>query len=256
MRGAADLVGQIDRHAHELGASADEVADGMGGVAFDAGLAVPAHTHELRQRLGIARVGLVPLQGGGGSRMPCVQADNGQAERLAGVIEPRGERPRLQTDTHEVGSVAPQRRGQHIWIAGAFTAPDRCPSLIDDVDGGLFVRDVEGSILGHGNAPARVEDAAIRPHRAPLGICPIQSQPGSRSAHVERTHAWFNRFRRLPVRYERRAEPKDREATSTRPSRASRPASSLSTRSNGSVRPSKPKADTHVRPDFDAFPTT
>ena len=23
---------------------------------------------------------------------------------------------------------------------------------------------------------------------------------------VERTHAWFNRFRRLPIRYERRAD--------------------------------------------------
>ncbi|MFJ7441732.1 hypothetical protein ACIQW5_29615, partial [Methylorubrum thiocyanatum] len=52
----------------------------------------------------------------------------------------------------------------------------------------------------------RVEDAAIRPHRAPLGSCPIQSQSGSRSAHVERTHAWFNSFRRLSIRYERRSD--------------------------------------------------
>ena len=29
---------------------------------------------------------------------------------------------------------------------------------------------------------------------------------GSRSAHVERTLAWFARFRRLTVRYERRAD--------------------------------------------------
>ncbi|MFJ7440457.1 hypothetical protein ACIQW5_22655, partial [Methylorubrum thiocyanatum] len=43
----------------------------------------------------------------------------------------------------------------------------------------------------------RVEDAAIRPHRAPLGSCPIQSQSGSRSAHVERFFAWISRNRRL-----------------------------------------------------------
>jgi hypothetical protein len=39
-----------------------------------------------------------------------------------------------------------------------------------------------------------------------LGSLPAQSRPGSRSAHVERTLAWFARFRRLTVRYERRLD--------------------------------------------------
>lgn len=46
---AADLVGRLDRYAHELSAGADEVAHRVGGVAFDTRLAVPAHAHELRQ---------------------------------------------------------------------------------------------------------------------------------------------------------------------------------------------------------------
>ena len=46
------------------------------------------------------------------------------------------------------------------------------------------------------------------------GIVPRIARKGSESSEklgrhrwvVERTHAWFNRFRRLPVRYERRSD--------------------------------------------------
>jgi hypothetical protein len=41
-----------------------------------------------------------------------------------------------------------------------------------------------------------------RPHRTPAWQVPA----GSRSPHVERTLAWLARFRRLTVRYERRAD--------------------------------------------------
>lgn len=91
-------------------------------------------------------------------------------------------------------------------------------------------------------------DARPRRHECRArGIVPRIARKGIESSEklgrhrwvVERTHAWFNRFRRLPIRYERRAEPKDREATSTRPSQASRPASSPSTSTDGSVRRSK-----------------
>jgi hypothetical protein len=43
---------------------------------------------------------------------------------------------------------------------------------------------------------------AAHTHRTPAWQVPA----GSRSPHVERTHAWFARFRRLTVRHERRAD--------------------------------------------------
>lgn len=97
----------------------------------------------------------------------------------------RRDRTCLQADPHEVGRVAAQRGGQQIRITRALTPLDHGTGLIDDVDGGLFVQDIEGGILGHGSAPAQVEDAAIKPYRAPLGSLPTQSWSGSRSAHVE-----------------------------------------------------------------------
>ena len=37
-----------------------------------------------------------------------------------------------------------------------FAASDRGSGLVDDVDGGFFVGDVEGGVLGHGGAPLQV----------------------------------------------------------------------------------------------------
>ena len=89
----ADLIGEVDRHAHQLRAGADEMAHGVRGIAFDAPLAVPTHANELSQGLGIIpHVGLVPLQGGGGPGMPRIQADDREAKSLARVVEPRRQR--------------------------------------------------------------------------------------------------------------------------------------------------------------------
>ena len=58
-------------------------------------------------------------------------------------------------------------------------------------------------------------NAKVRRHECQArGIVPRIARKGIESSEklgrhrwvVERTHAWFNRFRRLPVRYERRAD--------------------------------------------------
>ncbi len=70
------------------------------------------------------------------------------------------------------------------------------------VDRGLLAGHVERGVVRHGALPV-VARAAHPPASHPsLAVPPA----GPRSAHVERTDAWMNRFRRLAILYEHRAD--------------------------------------------------
>src|SRR3954452_11461506 len=76
---AADLVGEVDAHAHQLRAGDEQGADQVAVHALDRHLAVPAGAHNLRQTACIVAVGLVQLQGERRLDVPSVEADYGQA---------------------------------------------------------------------------------------------------------------------------------------------------------------------------------
>src|SRR5512134_248279 len=116
---------------------------------------VPADTYDLRDAIGIVRVGLVDLEGQRRLGVPCVDADDRQPARLQFVEQPRGELAALQADARDVRCV-PLNGGRNvIGRALASSPPDSPAAFVDHADGRLVERDVEADreIAEHDEAP-------------------------------------------------------------------------------------------------------
>ncbi len=79
---AADLVRQVDRDPHQLRTGAGQAAHGVCGPTFDPSFSIPAGPNQLRQRLGIMSIGLVPLP-----RAPPSDAASGPPARVASQFD-------------------------------------------------------------------------------------------------------------------------------------------------------------------------
>jgi hypothetical protein len=150
LQGAADLIGEIDGHAHQLGPGADEMAHGMGCETLDPRFPIPARAHELGQGLGIVRVGFVALERRRRPGMPCLEAHHWHTTFLQAVIEPGRQKAGLQSDAYQLCRITAKSRGERLRVAWSFAAPNCPASLVEDMDGGLVIRYVEGSVMWHG----------------------------------------------------------------------------------------------------------
>ena len=79
---APDLVGEVDPHAHQLGAGGEQRADQLAVETLDRHLPIPARTDDLRQPPSVVTVGLVQLQRQRRLGVPRIQADDRQTGSL------------------------------------------------------------------------------------------------------------------------------------------------------------------------------
>ena len=127
---------EVDGHALELGAGANQMAHSMGREALHTRLPVPLE----RRR---------------GPGMPCLPAHNRHAGCPEAVVKPRCQEAGLQSNANEFGRVAAKGSGKSLRITRPLAAPNGAASLVDNMDSGLLVRDVEGSVVRHGTLQQR-----------------------------------------------------------------------------------------------------
>ena len=89
--------------------------------------------------------------------MACLQADDGQVESFEAVVEPGCQEAGLQSNPHEVGRITTKRCGECLWITRPLATPDGVAGVINNMDGGLLIGDVEGSIVRHGTLQRLIE---------------------------------------------------------------------------------------------------
>src|SRR4051812_1819513 len=99
---AADLVGELDRDAEQLAARAHQRSRQHRRVSLDPDLPVEADLRDLRQAVGVVRVGLVRRHVERRLRVPRVDAHHRQGLGLELVVEPGRQRPGLEHDAGRV----------------------------------------------------------------------------------------------------------------------------------------------------------
>lgn len=96
--------------------------------------------------------------------------------------EPRRQLPGFEPDPDELGRMPELGRGKHLRFAGSLTSPNQFPVGVDNMNGSIFVRNVESCVMRH--------DCLPRPQRAGNSLASRPSlasrTAGSRSAHVDR----------------------------------------------------------------------
>jgi hypothetical protein len=169
----------------------------MGSPSLDPCFPIPTSPDQLRQRLGVMSICLVSLQRRRRPRVAGIKADDWKTKLLQRMVELRRQLSGLEPNTLQLRRVAAQCRGNRLRLAGSLAAPEQPPGLVDDVNRGVPVRNIEPNIVRHG----RPQDLASGPSARPAPSLAEQAA-GSRSAHVERFFAWINRNRRFAKNFE------------------------------------------------------
>jgi hypothetical protein len=93
-----------------------------------------------------------------GRRRPCmtgIEADNRKTKVLQRMVQPGCQLSGFEPDPLEVRSVSPQGSGNHLRLAGPLAPPDHFSGLVDDVNSGVSVRNVEPDIVCHDRLQGR-----------------------------------------------------------------------------------------------------
>jgi hypothetical protein len=149
---AADLVRQLPDGLAQLTARRDQRPGQHAVEAFNADRPVEPNLGQMRQTIGIVRIGLVGCHVERGLGMARVDADRRQSLRAQYMIEPYRQRPCLEHYPLDGRRVFADQCRQCLRIGCTLAAPDTL-AISPNRDGRLFQRNVETDILAHGCSP-------------------------------------------------------------------------------------------------------
>jgi hypothetical protein len=129
---AADMVGQLGYHVHELHPGAERAPQPVRGVGLHVHAPVPAQAQDLRQALGVVRVRLVRPQRQGRPRLPGVEADHLEPPAPELVHQPGRQRTSLQTDPRRTTGPGADHLLDRRRVGGALAAPHPTPARVED----------------------------------------------------------------------------------------------------------------------------
>jgi hypothetical protein len=142
---------------------------GAAGRALHVHRPEPAGADDLREAARVVAVGLVRHRAHGRLGPPGLEAHRRQARRDQALVQPGGQRARLQPDPLQDEPQALEERDQGLRLARDACLPHHRPCLVDHADGGLFQRHVQASKVLHGCSSSMLVADAPGPRSTILG---------------------------------------------------------------------------------------
>ena len=173
---AADVVGQLGDHVHELHPGAERRPQPVRGVGLHVHAPVPTQAQDLRQALGVVRVRLVRPQRQGRPGLAGVEADHLEPPAPELVHQPGRQRTSLQTDPRRTTGPGADHLLDRRRVGGAPAAPHPLPLAVEDAHRPRPLRDVETNEALH-HPPLLTSSSPVHPDQQKPAVGAPQPRP-------------------------------------------------------------------------------